>query len=90
MIKPEGDGLRRLSELEPGKEAVIIALKGGGPLLRRLADMGFTVGARVRVLRKAPLGDPIEFEVKGYNVSLRREEAEGVLVEVCGEGGEGD
>ncbi len=72
----------RLSELEPGEEGVVVKILGRGPVVRRMADMGLTPGTRVKVLRKAPLRDPIEFEVRGYNLSLRRDEASLVLVEV--------
>lgn len=78
--------LTRLSELKPGEEAIVVRVEGGGPLTRRLADMGLVVGAKVRVVRVAPLGDPMELEIRGYNLSLRREEARLVLVEVISSG----
>jgi ferrous iron transport protein A len=53
-----------------------------GPLKRRLMDMGVLIGEEVRVLKVAPLGDPIEVTVKSYNLSLRKKEAEGISVEV--------
>ncbi|RLE92307.1 MAG: iron transporter [Thermoprotei archaeon] len=73
---------KRLSELEPGDTAVIVRIEGSGAVARRMADMGLIPGTKVKVVRKAPLGDPIEFEVRGYNLSLRRNEAELVIVEV--------
>ncbi len=76
---------RKLSDLSPGDVARVVRISGKGPLLRRLMDMGFVKGEIVKVVRKAPLGDPIEFEVKGYNISLRKEEADHVLVELVGE-----
>ncbi len=75
--------LVRLSELEPDEEGVVAKILGKGLVARRMADMGLTPGTRIRVLRKAPLGDPIEFEVRGYNLSLRRDEASLVLVDVA-------
>jgi len=75
--------LVRLSELEPDEEGVVAKILGKGLIARRMADMGLTPGTRVRVLRKAPLGDPIEFEVRGYNLSLRRDEASLVLIDVA-------
>ena len=72
----------KLSELEPGEEAVIVKIVGSGPHRRRMVDMGLVKGARIKVVRKAPLKDPVEYEVKGYRLSLRRVEAENVLVEV--------
>ncbi|HDH10102.1 MAG TPA: ferrous iron transport protein A, partial [Chloroflexi bacterium] len=55
---------------------------------RRMMDMGLVAGAEVKVVRVAPLGDPVEFEVKGYHLSLRRSEARNVIVEVPAEEGE--
>jgi len=69
-----------LAEVEPGTTVVICCIDGEGPLTRRLAEMGFIPGTRVEVLRRAPLADPIEFELRGYLVSLRREEAERVRI----------
>ena len=74
--------IKRLDELEPGDGGVVVNLVGSGPLLRRLVDMGLVIGTRVKVLRRSPLGDPVEFEVRGYNLSLRKEEARHVFVEV--------
>ncbi|MBN1420777.1 MAG: ferrous iron transport protein A [Planctomycetes bacterium] len=50
-------------------------MHGAGRLHRRLLEMGFTEGTRIRVAREAPLGDPVDYEVRGYHVSLRRSEA---------------
>ena len=74
---------KRLSELKPGGSGIILGFSGGSSILRRrLAEMGMTKGQRVEVLRNAPLKDPVEFEVRGYNISLKRREAEIVIVEV--------
>ncbi len=72
----------KLSELSPGEEGVISKILGKSRALRRLMDMGLTPGSRIKVVRKAPLGDPIELEIRGYNLSLRKDEAELILVEV--------
>jgi len=78
---PEFDCQRlNLSEVEPGTSVEICCLEGEGPLSRRLAEMGFLPGTRVDVLRRAPLSDPIEFELRGYLISLRREEARRVRI----------
>ena len=74
--------IKKLSELSPGEKGVVKGVTGKGLLARRLLDMGLVSGAEISVLRVAPLGDTIEVEVKGYNLSLRKEEAEQVLVEV--------
>ena len=72
----------RLSELKPGDTGVIIGFSEGDSLLkRRLIEMGMSKGEIVRVIRNAPLKDPIEFEVKGYHLSLKRDEAKIIIVE---------
>ena len=73
----------RLSELKPGEEGVIVGILGGDPMaIRRIIEMGMVKGEKVKVIRNAPLKDPIEFEVKGYKLSLKRNEAKTILVEV--------
>ena len=69
-----------LDALLPGQSATISRLTGGGAVRRRLMDMGLTAGAEIRVLRRAPLGDPIEYELRGYHLSLRKSEAETILI----------
>jgi len=71
---------RRLSELNPGESGIISRIEGRGEERRKLLDMGLVRGTRITVVRRAPLGDPIELLVKGYNLSLRLDEAEGVYV----------
>lgn len=77
----------RLSDLKPGDRARIARVELGGPGGRRYLEMGLVPGEVVRVVRVAPLGDPIEIEVKGYKLSLRKAEARHILVEKAG--GEG-
>ncbi len=72
--------IKRLRDMEPGERGRII--KVGGALRRKLLDMGLTSGVSVEVERVAPLGDPIEVKVRGYHLSLRKEEASSVEVEV--------
>ena len=74
------DGMT-LRELKPGEKGEILKLRGEGPVKRRLLDMGIVLGETVEVIRVAPLGDPVEVKVKGYHLSLRKEEAESVIVE---------
>jgi len=69
-----------LAELDQGAEATIVKLKGRGAFRKRIMEMGFIKGQKVKVIRKAPLLDPVEYRVMGYNVSLRLSEAH--LVEV--------
>lgn len=72
----------RLSDLKPGEKGIITKVAGTGSVRRRMLDMGLVKGTEVTVVRKAPLGDPVEFVLKGYRLSLRREEAKNVMVEV--------
>ena len=69
-----------LKELKPGEKGRIEKLSGTGAITRRIADMGVTKGSLVEVIRVAPLGDPIDVKIKGYHLSLRKEEAAGILV----------
>ncbi len=73
---------QRLDELKPMQKGKIIKVSGSGPVHRRLLDMGIVTGAIVEVERIAPLGDPIEVKIKGYHLSLRKEEAKSIAVEV--------
>jgi DtxR family Mn-dependent transcriptional regulator len=74
------DGLDRLSELSPGERAEIVRVHAPGWFRHRLLEMGFLAGEVVTLERVAPLRDPMEFMIKGYHVSLRREEAARVVV----------
>ena len=69
-----------LSDIKTGDEAIITKVLGHGAFRKRITEMGFVKGKKVRVIKNAPLQDPVEYEIMGYNVSLRRSEAE--LVEV--------
>lgn len=70
----------RLSEVEENKQVVITKVLGHGSFRRRISEMGFVAGKEVRVLKSAPLFDPVEYQLLGYNISLRRAEAD--LIEV--------
>jgi Fe2+ transport system protein FeoA len=72
--------VKQLSELKKGDRGKIIKVSGKGSAHRRLLDMGLVSGSEVEMQRVAPLGDPIEIKVKGYNLSLRKEEASGIEV----------
>ncbi|MFA5094115.1 MAG: FeoA family protein [Candidatus Omnitrophota bacterium] len=72
----------KLSELSPGKSGCVARISGEGGLKKRLLDMGVVPGSEIEVLRIAPLGGPIEVLVRGYNLSLRMEEAAQVYLEV--------
>lgn len=77
---------RPLSELNPGEKGTIIRIGGRGAIRRRMLDMGMVVGSEIEMERQAPLGDPIEMKIMGYHLSLRKEEAAGVQVEVLRDG----
>ncbi len=73
--------MKTLREVPVGGDATVVRLAGQGALKRRIMDMGITKGASVHVRKVAPLGDPIEVTVRGYELSLRKDEAENVIVE---------
>ncbi|MBW2039280.1 MAG: ferrous iron transport protein A [Deltaproteobacteria bacterium] len=70
-----------LKEFKPGQKGKVLRLKGKGEVKRRLLDMGIVPGTEIQVEKVAPLGDPVDVLVKGYHLSLRKEEAELVLIE---------
>ena len=73
----------RLSELKSGESGVILKVRGHGGFRRRIMEMGFVRGKRVEVILNAPLQDPIEYNIVGYAISLRRSEAD--MVEIISE-----
>ena len=70
-----------LKDLKPGQEGTVISVGEKGIMRRRIMDMGVTPGTTVKVIKVAPLGDPIEINVRGYELSLRKSEAEQILLE---------
>lgn len=74
---------KKLSEFVNGDEGVVKIVGGEGRIRRRLFGMGITPGARVVMRKKAPLGDPLEVTVRGYELTLRRGEAECVTMSVA-------
>lgn len=75
-----GGEVRTLDQLERDAWGVILAVEGDDPLAVRLMEMGLLEGERVSMVGVAPLGDPLEFLVQGYHISLRRAEARRVRV----------
>lgn len=73
--------MKTLKDLKVGQTASVVKLNGSGAIKRRIMDMGITKGAIVSVRKVAPLGDPIEVTVRGYELSLRKIEAESIIVE---------
>lgn len=74
----------KLSELKKGQSGRISKLSCSGSLKSKLIDMGVLNGERIKVLRVAPLGDPVEVLIKQYKLSLRKKDAEGITVEEVG------
>lgn len=73
--------MKTLKDVRVGKTAVVRRLHGEGPVRRRIMDMGITKGVEIYVRKVAPLGDPMELTVRGYELSLRKEDAEMIEVE---------
>ena len=74
--------MQTLKDTKPGVTVRVVKIGGGGPIKRRIMEMGITKGAEVHVRKVAPLGDPLEVTVRGYELSLRKADAE--LIEVEG------
>lgn len=71
---------KRLSELALGEEAEVTGFISDSPVSQRIEEMGVTPGEKIEIVRYAPLGDPIEIKIRGYLLSLRREEADLIKV----------
>ncbi|MCI6729173.1 MAG: FeoA family protein [Candidatus Faecousia sp.] len=69
-----------LNDLKIGQSGIITAVEGEGPLRLRLLDMGLIPNTRVRVQKVAPMGDPIQIQIRGYELTLRREDAQRILL----------
>ena len=73
--------MKTLKESSVGETVKVVKLNGSGPVKRRIMDMGITKGVDVFVRKVAPLGDPVEVTVRGYELSLRKADAEMIEVE---------
>ena len=73
--------MKTLKETSVGETVKVVKLNGSGPVKRRIMDMGITEGVDVFVRKVAPLGDPVEVTVRGYELSLRKADAEMIEVE---------
>ena len=82
-LTSSGAGATTLALLPFGVLARVLSVGGVGPVARRLMEMGLVPGAPVWAIKAAPLGDPIEIRVRGYNLALRRSEAESIRVAVA-------
>ena len=73
--------MKTLRDLNPGQRGKVVNLGEKGPSRRRLMDMGITPGVEIQIVKVAPLGDPIEVNLRGYELSLRKDEANEIKIE---------
>ena len=73
--------MKTLRDTKPGETVKVVKLNGSGAVKRRIMDMGLTKGTEVYIRKVAPLGDPVEITVRGYELSLRKADAEMIEVE---------
>lgn len=73
--------MKTLREVKIGETAKVVKLHGEGPVKRRIMDMGITKGVQVHIRKVAPLGDPVEVTVRGYELSLRKADAEMIEIQ---------
>lgn len=71
-----------LREMKPGQQGKVTSVGSAGTMKRRIMDMGVTPGVEIKVIKVAPLGDPIEVNVRGYELSLRKDEAAQIEVKM--------
>jgi ferrous iron transport protein A len=71
----------KLTNIPIGQSARVLAVNGNSPITKRLMEMGVVPGVSVRVVKSAPFGDPLEIRVRGYNLAMRRSEAQTIEVE---------
>jgi ferrous iron transport protein A len=81
LDKRKGGIVKTLREAKNGETVTVVKLNGTGAVKRRIMDMGITKGCSVYVRKVAPLGDPVEVTVRGYELSLRKEDAQMIEVE---------
>ena len=73
--------MKTLKSAKPGETVRVVKITGTGPIKRRIMDMGITKGAEIYIRKVAPLGDPIEVSIRGYELSLRKDDSEIIEVE---------
>ncbi len=74
--------VRKLSLMKPGETGVVVKINGKGNVKQRLIDMGIVRGTRVKIVKYAPMGDPIEIQLKSFELALRKSEAETIDVDM--------
>ncbi|MDD7732667.1 MAG: FeoA family protein [Firmicutes bacterium] len=72
--------MKTLLDLKPGDRAEVVRIHGRGPLKRRFQDMGLIKGTPFDVVKVAPLGDPVEIVIKGYNLTIRKEDGKDIEI----------
>jgi Fe2+ transport system protein FeoA len=80
-MSEDAENAEPLSGLQPGQRGKVIAIEVPGSMRGRLMEMGFTIGTVIDFVRFAPMGDPMEFKVRGAHISLRKAEATGIRVQ---------
>jgi len=80
FLKQKNKCLSTLFDLCTGESGIIMCLDVSGSLKRRLIDMGFTPGVQILVKREAPLGDPIQINLRGYELSIRKSDAQNIKI----------
>lgn len=80
-LDPNPAPIRTLDQFPLGSVVTVRRVHGKGPIRRRLMDMGIVSGIKLEILRAAPMGDPIEYKLRGYHLSLRKSEAKLIEVE---------
>jgi ferrous iron transport protein A len=73
--------MKTLKDIRVGSSATVVKLEGEGAIKRRIMDMGITKGTKILVKKVAPLGDPVELTVRGYQLSIRKADAGKIIVE---------
>ena len=73
--------MKTLKDVKVGETVTVTKLNGTGPLKRRIMDMGITKGTTLYIRKVAPLGDPIEITVRGYELSIRKADAENIIID---------
>ena len=80
ILNKFSDSDSSLAQLPAGANARVLAVAGSGAIARRLMEMGLVPGAHVRMIKSAPLGDPLEVHVRGYHLAVRKAEAQTITV----------
>lgn len=75
MFRKADEMIKTLDQFVPGDQGEVVKVSGQGAIRRRLLDMGITPGTRILLIKTAPMGDPLEITLRGFNLSIRKEDA---------------